>query len=222
MPIVKSYLDHFYVRNMTDQTITLGDLSLLSIAPHQRVDLLTVPRITKEKINQSHNLQEAIRQGRLRIEKEKCRKKKKSKSQREATISDEEIDLCDIQDVSLSGVSNDDILVYNSSTGHWENESPTDIDINLNVVSVSSDYTALIENDLILCDASDGALTVTLPTAAGNDGKQMYIKKIDSSTNVITVDGNRSEEIDSETTQELANQHECMDICADSSNWFIT
>jgi len=222
MPIAKSYLDHFYVRNLTNSTLTLGDLVHVSIEPRQRVDLLAIPKITKEKINQSHDLQEAIRQRRLRIEKEKCRRKKKTKSQREATISDEERELCDLSDVSLSGVSNDDLLVYNSSTGKWKNEAPTDIDINLNVTSVSTTYNALITDDLILCDATNGAFTVTLPTATENSGKQMYIKKIDGS-HTVTVQPNESQTIDGMSSQPLSGIGDCMDICADDNNaWHIT
>ena len=222
MPVDKSYLDHFYVRNLTSNTIGLGDLVNLNIPPHARIDLLTVPRINKEKINQSHDLQAAIRAGKLRIEKEKCRRKNKTKAEREATISDEERELCDLSDVSLSSVSNDDILQYNSSTGKWENETPSDVDINLNVTSVSTTYNILITDDLILCDASSGSFTVTLPTAIGNSGKQIFIKKIDSTNGIVTVDTVLSQTIDSESEQRLTSEGDCMDLASNDENWFIT
>ena len=78
MPIAKSYLDTFNVRNLTSNVITLGDLVNLSIPAGKTVDLLTVPKVTKEKINQSQHLQIAVRNGQLRIEKESCRRKKKT------------------------------------------------------------------------------------------------------------------------------------------------
>jgi len=222
MPIAKSYLDHFYVRNISRSTVTLGDLVNLAIEPGQKIDILTIPRVDKEKINQSHALQEAIRQGRLRIEKEKCRRKKKSKAEREATLSDEERELCDLSDVNLSGLQDDDLLQYNSNTGKWENQEPTEIDINLNVISISENYTVSIEDDLILCDASGGDLTITLPTATGNSGKQLFIKKIDNSNHLVIIDGYNAETIDGETTQSLTVQNDCVDLANNNTNWFIT
>jgi len=41
-------------------------------------------------------------------------------------------------------------------------------------------------SDLAICDASSGAFTVTLPSAPA-DGTQLCIKKIDSTTNIVTV-----------------------------------
>ena len=50
MPVDKSYLDTYRVKNLTDRTVTLGDLVNVSIPPNGIVDLLKYPRVTKEKI----------------------------------------------------------------------------------------------------------------------------------------------------------------------------
>jgi len=44
----------------------------------------------------------------------------------------------------------------------------------------TANYTALITDDVILCDASAGGFTVTLPTSASVKGKRFLIKKVAS------------------------------------------
>lgn len=58
--IENSYLDTFSVRNNTNKTVTLGDLVHCSVPPNKTIDLLKLPRVTKEKINQSQHLKLAI------------------------------------------------------------------------------------------------------------------------------------------------------------------
>jgi hypothetical protein len=67
MPVENSYIDTFYVKNKTKRTITLGDLVNVSIGPNKTEDLLSKPRVTKEKINQSKNLQEALKANLLQL-----------------------------------------------------------------------------------------------------------------------------------------------------------
>lgn len=67
MPVENSYIDKFYVKNKTKRTITLGDLVNVSIGPNKTEDLLSKPRVTKEKINQSKNLQDALKANLLQL-----------------------------------------------------------------------------------------------------------------------------------------------------------
>lgn len=69
--IANSYIDSFFVLNKTSRIVTLGDLVNFSVPPNQTVDLLKVPRVTKEKINQSQDLVTAINANILRIIKPK-------------------------------------------------------------------------------------------------------------------------------------------------------
>ena len=62
------------------------------------------------------------------------------------------------------------------------------------IQTVVAGYTILVTDDVILADSSDGAVPLTLPTAAGNLGKRILIEKIGSRQNNIvsligTVDG---------------------------------
>ena len=76
-------------------------------------------------------------------------------------------------------------------------------------------------NHVCLCDCSSNDITLNLPAASGNSGLQYYIKKIDSSVNSITIDGNASETIDGSTTQEISTQYESLTIISDGINWHI-
>jgi len=78
----------------------------------------------------------------------------------------------------------------------------------------SSDYT-------ILCDCSSGAITINLPAANTCSGKIYNIKKIDSSVNTVTIDGDGSETIDDELTQTIVNQNTILTLQSDGSNWSI-
>lgn len=91
------------------------------------------------------------------------------------------------------------------------------------VVSIDdtdSPYTASY-GELVLCDATSGAIVVNLPAAASNAGKQINVKKIDSSENTVTVDGNGSETVDGQATQVLSAQYENITTVSDGTNMVI-
>lgn len=74
---------------------------------------------------------------------------------------------------------------------------------------------------LIRADATDGNITLTLESAVGADGRIHYFKKIDSSANTVTIDGNSSEEIDGATTKVLSSQYNAVTIVSNGTGWDI-
>ena len=90
-----------------------------------------------------------------------------------------------------------------------------------NLVTKTSNYTATVEDYTIICNASGGAFTITLPVVASHTGRIYHIKKIDSSANIVTVDGNASETIDDGLTAVLTVQYESITIQSDGSEWWI-
>ena len=64
------------------------------------------------------------------------------------------------------------------------------------VRTITSSTTLLTTDKTVLVDASAGAVTVTLPAVGSNANKIYRIKKIDSTTNPVTIDGNASDSID--------------------------
>ena len=72
----------------------------------------------------------------------------------------------------------------------------------------------------ILCNASGGVRTYTLPAASSNAGRVYWIKKTDSSANACIIDGNSSETIDGNLTISVTGQYDAVSIQSDGSNWF--
>ena len=89
------------------------------------------------------------------------------------------------------------------------------------IVAKTGAYTATATDEVITCDATSAAFTITLPAVAGITGKPYTIKKTDSSGNIVTIDGNASETIDGATTYLLSSQYDTLPIVSDGSNWHI-
>ena len=93
--------------------------------------------------------------------------------------------------------------------------------VSVATTTVTSDYTAVLEDYLILADCTAGAVTITLPACADSEGTSFVVKKTDVSVNVVTVDADSSETIDGATTQALASQYDSVTIVCDGTSWWI-
>lgn len=87
--------------------------------------------------------------------------------------------------------------------------------------TVTAAPTISTSDSTVLCDATSAAFSVVLPAASGSSGRVLHIKKIDSSGNAVTVDGNASETIDGATTLVLAAQWDAVTIQCVSGAWYI-
>jgi len=120
------------------------------------------------------------------------------------------------------------ILTTQTTAGTWA-ASPAEISLvpfvsvkrRATIHKVSTTYTAAISDEVILCDATSGAFTVTLPAAASSRDVVLKFKKIDSTFSLVTIDGNASETIDGAVTTTLATQYETLEISCDGANWHI-
>lgn len=56
-------------------------------------------------------------------------------------------------------------------------------------LSVSANYSLTLFDDLVLVDATAGAVTITMPSAATTSGRVYTIKKVDASANAVTLNG---------------------------------
>ena len=95
---------------------------------------------------------------------------------------------------------------------------------NLSVSPKTTTYQILSTDDVILADASSGGFTVHLPDATdGTLNKKPYtVKKIDSSTNTVTVDTNpNTQTIDGGATATITVQYVSITFVSDGSNWNI-
>lgn len=89
------------------------------------------------------------------------------------------------------------------------------------VIEKTAAYTLTLSDSICVVDATGGAVTITLPTAASAINRCFYIKKIDASGNAVTVDGDGSETIDGATTASLASQYDSVQVVSDGTEWWI-
>ena len=90
------------------------------------------------------------------------------------------------------------------------------------IVSTTTTYTAAQTSGIVvlLCNSTSGAITINLPTAVLN--KAIFtVKKIDSSTNTVTIDASGAETIDGSTTIPIAVCYTAITFVSDGSNWMI-
>jgi hypothetical protein len=73
---------------------------------------------------------------------------------------------------------------------------------------------------LVDATAAGGPVTINLPTAVGNTAK-FTIKKIDSGSDIVTIDGSGGQTIDGDLTKEIEFQWTSMTIVSDNLNWLI-
>lgn len=85
--------------------------------------------------------------------------------------------------------------------------------------SITSGTTLTAENSFVSMDSTGGAFTVTLPPASVCAGRVFKLLKTDTSSNVITVDGNASETIFGKTTVGLVGKNDFISIISNGSNW---
>lgn len=86
---------------------------------------------------------------------------------------------------------------------------------------VSANTTLSASYNIIEVDATSGARTILLPPAVQHKGRIYSIKKIDSSANAVTVDGNLTETIDGALTWVLNSQYSCIMIVSNGTGWDI-
>ena len=90
-----------------------------------------------------------------------------------------------------------------------------------NITNAASPYTVLGTDYFISCNATAGATTITLPAATGT-GRQLIIKKSDSSGNACTISRSGSDLIDGATTAVDGSQYQSFSIMdAGSAVWSI-
>lgn len=89
------------------------------------------------------------------------------------------------------------------------------------VTSVSTNYTVLSTDRVVLVNAASWDLTITLPTPINVDTVWVTIKKIDTSWNIVTIATPWSETIDNETTIDILSPFESITTITDGSNYFI-
>lgn len=83
--------------------------------------------------------------------------------------------------------------------------------------TVTTTYTASPSDDVLFCDASGGAFTVTLPDPTRVRNMRITIKKIDASGNAITIGAT----VDGGASPTVAAQYDTVTVQSDGSAWYF-
>jgi hypothetical protein len=75
---------------------------------------------------------------------------------------------------------------------------------------------------IVLCDATAGVVTLTLPAAAASQGRKLVAKKTDASANAVTVDGNGAETVDGAASVSITARYDSVSVISDGTTWWIT
>jgi len=110
--------------------------------------------------------------------------------------------------------TNGQVLTVDSAqtTGlKWAATTAATLDVTTITVA-NSPYSLTDVNDVLLVDASGGAVTVNLHNVTTAKQKVYYIKKIDSSANLVTLDASGTQTIDGALTQTTFIQYTSFSI----------
>ena len=94
--------------------------------------------------------------------------------------------------------------------------------VKIGTTAVATTYTVTGSDYFVLCDATGGAFTVTLPAARTRINQlAVTIKKTDATANAVNIGTTGGEAIDSIALQSLVAQNDSLTIMSDGSNYWI-
>lgn len=134
----------------------------------------------------------------------------------------------DVSGQKIVSSSNGDIVVEPDGTGKVGvgTASPNTLlqvagPIATAIATKTTNYSVTSADSVLLCDATSGSLTLTLPSATGITGRQYTIKRISSGANTVTVAAQSGETIDGAATHVLGTQYGFITVVSDGSNWWV-
>lgn len=117
------------------------------------------------------------------------------------------------------GTSTPSAMLHVSGTSRFDNSITTSGHKSA-IRNTSSNITIGDTDEYVFVNAGSGAVTVTLPNAAGRDGQTYTIKKIDNS-NVVNVTNASSQLIDGANSYPLTSQWQFITVVANNGSWMV-
>lgn len=125
-----------------------------------------------------------------------------------------------LQNITL--INSSDITVTESNVLYINNQKYSTVLMgdSTSITNSASPYTLTNATKTLFCDATEGNITVNLPTAADINGKLFEVIKSDSSINTITINANGSETINGLSSAALSAQYDILKIVSNGTEWF--
>ena len=113
----------------------------------------------------------------------------------------------------------DDNVIWTSDPVRADSPKSSDVrEVTTTTVLDTSD-----DGKLITADATSGAFIITLPAAAtAANGYEVTVQKIDSSTNIVTVDASGAETINGVADLDLPDQYAAATFRCDGTEWYAS
>ncbi|WP_412468551.1 beta strand repeat-containing protein [Pedobacter sp. KLB.chiD] len=87
------------------------------------------------------------------------------------------------------------------------------------IVVINADYTVLAADRTIIADATTAGLTITLPAASANTGRELIIRKADETTHVLTFSQSLKYSVTTNIT--TVNSLSTLHLQSDGTNWWV-
>ena len=136
----------------------------------------------------------------------------------------------DVQITAPSALAADYSLVLPNDDGNANEFLRTDGSGNLtwavagggafSLTTISTTGAVATGDDIVLCDASSGNVTLQMYAVSGNSGRTHRIIKTDSSANSCKIDPNGAELIDGHADLEIHDQYKSVEITNNGAAWF--
>ncbi len=120
--------------------------------------------------------------------------------------------------VRLGIGSPNQVLTVNSGIPAW---APSQGGASTETVSNVTNNITAGSDSILLVNAGTGPINVTLPAASTKTGSTYRIKKVDSTTNLVTIIPNGVETIDGYTNMIVAYHNSTIDIVSNGNYWYI-
>lgn len=135
-------------------------------------------------------------------------------------------------DLASAAVADEDDMVSNSATklatqqsikAYVDNEIAAITVTGANTSAKVADYTVTDSDNIrtVLMTTSTTDRTVTLPTAADNAHRIITIKKVDSGSGKVTIDGEGAETIDGSASIDIFGQYGFLTVQCDGTEWHV-
>lgn len=122
--------------------------------------------------------------------------------------------------ISVTAPTNGQVPTYDAGLNQWVPTTPSGGGA-FAVSTRTSSYTASA-GDVVLCNAAAVGFSVSLPPASAAPNASITVKKIDATTNAVTIAPDGSETIDDAATLDLTTQYTAVTLWSDGSNWWVT
>jgi len=97
--------------------------------------------------------------------------------------------------------------------------------LGLTTLTKTANYTATAITQALLCNATSGNITITLPSASAsyssNRSIEIAVSKIDTSSNTVTIVGTGGATVAGETSQVLVADNEVINLITDGTDWWL-